>query len=236
MGSFKIIYEDESIIVVDKPTGMLVIPTPKNEASTLTSLLNRQLDERGVQVNAYPCHRLDRETSGLIIYAKGKAIQKIMMAKFKERKVKKYYLAFVQGRLNKRAGTIAIPIEHKRTVTKYRALEERDDFSVVEVEPITGRTNQIRLHFKAIGHPLVGERRFAFAKDYKLKFRRAALHASKIEFAHPLTNKSLSFTSPLPQDMARLLRTNIRMGEDEYSRGGLIYFRTLMRRDNKRIY
>lgn len=210
MGSFKIIYEDESIIIVDKPPGMLIIPTPKKETDTLTHLLNRQLDARRIQVNAYPCHRLDRETSGLIIYAKGKAVQKIMMSKFKERRVKKYYLAFVHGHLNKRRGAIDIPIERKRAITKYAVLEERNNFSVVEVEPITGRTNQIRVHFKAIGHPLVGERKYAFARDYGLKFRRAALHAYKIEFAHPLTNRPLSFSAPLPQDMEEFLGNNIR--------------------------
>jgi len=205
MRSFKIIYEDKSIIVVDKPAGMLVIPTPKKETHTLTVLLNRQLDARGIQVNAYPCHRLDRETSGLIVYAKGKKVQKLMMDKFKEHKIKKYYLAFVHGRFNRGAGIIDQSIEHKGATTKYIVLEQRNNFSVVEIEPITGRTNQIRIHFKTIGHPLVGERKFAYAKDYKLKFRRAALHAAKIEFIHPLTNKSLSFSASLPLDMKVLL-------------------------------
>lgn len=209
MGSFKIVYEDESIIVVDKPAGMLVIPTPKNETHTLTHLLNSQLDDRGIQVNAYPCHRLDRETSGLIVYAKGKKAQKIMMDKFKGHKVKKFYLAFVHGRLTKKTATIDHPIEYKRAITKYAVLEQKDNFSVVEIEPITGRTNQVRIHFKAVGHPLVGERKFAFAKDYKLKFRRAALHAAKIEFTHPLTNKSLSFSAPLPLDMKKLLEEKV---------------------------
>jgi len=201
----KIIYEDESIIVVDKPAGTLVIPTPKNETYTLTYLLNRQLDSRGVKINAYPCHRLDRQTSGVIVYAKGKKIQKIMMGKFKERKIRKHYLAFVHGHLNKKAGTISHPIENRRAVTKYVVLKQKESFSVVEVKPITGRTNQIRIHFKTIGHPLLGERKFAFAKDYKLKFRRAALHAERIEFTHPVTNEFLSFSSPLPEDMKRLL-------------------------------
>lgn len=210
MGSFKISYEDEHLIIVDKPAGLLVIPTPKNETNTLTHLLNRQLDSRGIQVNAYPCHRLDRDTSGLIVYAKGKKMQKIMMDKFKERRVKKHYIAFVHGRLSKMAGTLDRPIEGKRALTKYVVLDERNNFSIVEVEPITGRTNQIRIHFRATGHPLLGERRYAFAKDYELKFRRTALHASSIEFTHPLTNKLLSFSSSLPQDMQRLLNAKTR--------------------------
>lgn len=208
MGAFGIIYEDDSIMVVDKPAGMLVIPTPKNETHTLTDLLNRELDSRGIEANAHPCHRIDRQTSGLIVYAKGKKIQQLMMEKFRRHDVKKSYFAFVHGRLNRNSGSIAAPIEHKRSVTKYKVIEQRRDFCVVEVKPVTGRTNQIRIHFKAIGHPLVGERRFAFAKDYELKFRRSALHSYRVEFVHPLTDKSLVFTSPLPYDMEKFLAAN----------------------------
>lgn len=208
MGEFGIIYEDDSILVVDKPSGMLVIPTPKNETRTLTGLLNRELDGRGIQANAYPCHRIDRETSGIILYAKGKKAQQLMMEKFRRREIKKTYIAFAHGRLKRTSGSIDAPIEHKRSVTKYKVLEQRRGFSIVEVEPLTGRTNQIRIHFKALGHPLVGERKFAFAKDYELKFRRSALHSYRIEFVHPLTDKPLIFTSPLPDDMEKFLAAN----------------------------
>jgi len=205
MGNFRIIHEDDSIMVVDKPAGMLVIPTPKGETHTLTSLLNRELDARDVETNAHPCHRIDRETSGLIIYAKGKKTQQAMMEEFRHHRVKKTYLAFVHGRLGRKSGSIDRPVEGKRSVTKYRVIEERRDFTVVEVEPVTGRTNQIRIHFRAIGHPLVGERKFAFAKDYKLKFRRAALHSQRIEFVHPVTKKPLVFITQIPEDMAAFI-------------------------------
>ena len=208
MSGFRIVYEDDHIIVADKPAGMLVIPTPNGESNTLTALLNRELDARGIEANAHPCHRLDRETSGLIIYAKGKKTQQAMMEEFRQRRVKKNYLAFVHGRLGRKAGAIDLPIEGKRSVTKFRVIEERRDFSVVEIEPETGRTNQIRIHFKSMGHPLVGERKFAFAKDYELKFRRAALHSQKIEFAHPVTGKPLVFTTPMPEDMMKFLEEN----------------------------
>lgn len=208
MGAFKILYEDDSIIAVDKPAGMLVIPTPNGERNTLTALLNKELDARGIAANTYPCHRIDRETSGLILYAKGKRAQQAVMEEFRHHRVRKSYLAFVHGRLVKKAGIIDRPVEGKRSVTKYRVIEERKVFSVVEAEPLTGRTNQIRIHFKSVGHPLVGERKFAFAKDYKLKFRRAALHSQKIEFAHPVTNKPLALSAPVPADMAAFLETN----------------------------
>lgn len=215
VSNVNIVYEDDSLIVLDKPAGMLVIPTPKNEANTLTAVLNRHLDNRGIQINAYPCHRLDRDTSGLIVYAKGKKAQKIMMDKFRERGVRKLYLGFVHGHLNRDKGVIDIPVEGKRSVTKYNVIGRGSDFSVVEVEPVTGRTNQIRIHFKSAGHPLVGERRFAFAKDFKLKFRRTALHSYRLEFTHPVTDRPLTFTSPLPDDMERFLK-------ERQMKGGLV--------------
>ncbi len=208
---YRIVYEDEHIIVVDKPSGMLVIPTPKKETNTLTDLLNRELDQRGVEANAYPCHRLDRETSGLIVYAKGKSIQQAMMEEFRKRAVKKVYIAFVNGNVTKDFDIIKKRIYNRNkdrsdeAITKYKTIERREDFTIVEAEPLTGRTNQIRIHFKEIGHPLVGESVFAFRKDFKLKFKRAALHASYIRFTHPVTKKSLDFSAPMPYDMETFL-------------------------------
>ncbi len=207
MKHYKIIYEDDALIVVDKPSGMLTIPTPKKETNTLSDLLNRELDERGIEINAYPCHRLDRETSGLIIYAKGKSMQQLMMEEFKNRCVKKVYTAFVHGTVKNNADTIRIDIydrnkrQEESAVTKYKVIERKKNFTVIEVEPVTGRTNQIRIHFKEIGHPLVGERVYAFRRDFELRFKRAALHAGFITFIHPVTKERVQFISPLPEDM-----------------------------------
>lgn len=191
-------------MVVEKPAGMLVIPAPGRSGGTLTDLLNKER----VGPAAHPCHRIDMDTSGLILYAKGKGTQQAMMEEFKQRRVKKSYIAFVNGRLANKSATIDRPIEGKRAITRYSVAEQRRDFAVVDVEPLTGRTNQIRIHFKAIGHPLVGERKFAFAKDFKLRFRRAALHSQKIEFSHPGTGEAMSFTSPMPDDMRKFLEEN----------------------------
>jgi 23S rRNA pseudouridine1911/1915/1917 synthase len=207
---YQIIYEDEWILAVDKPSGMLVIPTPKKETNTLTDELNKDLDGRGLSVNAYPCHRLDRETSGVILYAKGKAVQQSMMELFRKRAVKKTYIAFVQGIVKKAAGVIADPIfnrnknRRENAVTKYKVLARKGGFTVVEAQPVTGRTNQIRIHFVRIGHPLLGESVYAFRKDFKLRFKRTALHAMAIEFAHPVTKAALKFEAPIPKDMASL--------------------------------
>jgi len=209
-----IIFEDDWLIVADKPPGLLVIPTPKAESRTLTSILDEHVRSRGALAGAHPCHRLDRETSGLIIYAKGKAAQKKIMGQFRANRVGKRYIAFVHGALDDASGTLKSYIRDREdekprlAITKYNALKMFNDFTVVEIETATGRTNQIRIQFKQIGHPLVGERRFAFAKHYKLKFRRAALHASFLEFTHPVTGAKLRFNSPMPADMEEFLRKN----------------------------
>lgn len=203
LSSHKIVYEDNDIIVVDKPSGLLTVATPQKEKFTLERLLA-----------AYPAHRLDRETSGLILFAKTKKVRQILMDEFRQQKVRKRYFAFVHGKLSKRTGAIAKKVQDnpyeapKYALTKYRVITSRNDFSILEVMPITGRTNQIRIHFKQIGHPLVGERRFAFARDFKLKFRRAALHASDLEFIHPITKRKMSFHSDLPFDMRNFLETH----------------------------
>ena len=209
---YNIVYEDGYLIIVNKPSGMLVVPTPKGETNTLTDLLNDELDSRGVKINAYPCHRIDRETSGLVIYAKGKSIQQDMMEQFKRHLVKKTYIALVHGIVRKNSDTMKGNIYNQRRrktelmITKYRVLERRKDFTIAEVEPVTGRTNQIRIHFKELGHPLVGESVYAFRKDFKLRFKRVALHAKAIEFKHPVTGKGMNFNLPLPDDMASFMQ------------------------------
>jgi len=133
------------------------------------------------------------------------------MDAFKEKRVKKRYIALVQGKLKRKNAVISRLVQDnpyepgKHAITQYRLLEERAGFSVVEVIPLTGRTNQIRIHFKQIGHPLVGERRFAFAKDFPIKFRRTALHSANLEFEHPVTGKKMFFHCDLPMDMQSFL-------------------------------
>ena len=201
-----VVYEDDWLLVLDKPSGLLVIPTPKNEKRTLTSILNEDLERRGISYRLHPCHRLDRETSGLIIYAKGKSIQKKMMDEFRGKKIKKNYIALTQGALPQNQGQIQNPIEGVNAVTKYKVIQSRKDFTVVEVTPLTGRTNQIRLHFKQIGHPLLGETRYAFRRDFKIKAKRLCLHARDLEFIHPVTRKHIHLSIDLPEDLREFLQ------------------------------
>jgi 23S rRNA pseudouridine1911/1915/1917 synthase len=200
-----IVYEDDWLLVVDKPSGLLSIPTPKNERRTLTSILNDDAKEKGLQYRLHPCHRLDRETSGLIIYAKGKSIQRKMMEVFQQRKVKKTYIAFIQGSLAFNKGEIKNPIAGQPALTQYKTIAKRKGFAIVEAMPLTGRTNQIRIHFKGIGHPIVGETKYAFRRDFGLKAKRLCLHAKSLEFRHPLTHKNINIDAKIPEDLEDFL-------------------------------
>lgn len=200
-----VIYEDEWLLIVDKPAGLLSIPAPKKELRNLTGVLNEDLEKKGLGYRLHPCHRLDRDTSGIIIYAKGKSAQKKMMREFKEKRVRKTYIAFLQGEIPENYGEIRRRIEGQSAVTKYRVVQRRKDFSVIEALPLTGRTNQLRMHFKGIGHPLVGERRFAFRRDFPLRAKRLCLHAKEMEFIHPVTGKTLKLTADLPDDLKEFL-------------------------------
>lgn len=200
-----IVFEDDWLLVVDKPAGLLSVPAPSQAGRTLTGILNQDAQERGLNYQLYPCHRLDRDTSGLVIYAKGKSSEEKMAQAFRRRLVSKKYTAFVHGKLAHPQGQISWPIEGKSALTKYRVLQSRSNYSVVEVSPVTGRTNQIRIHFKHLHHPLVGEDKFAFRKDFALKSKRVCLHAGQLEFKHPQTAKSITLQAALPADMQKFL-------------------------------
>lgn len=211
--SISILYEDSYYVVFDKPSGLLVIPTPQNEQNTLVNIVNAQCVRTSGEGKLHPCHRLDRDTSGVIVFAKGKRCQRLMMDIFRRQEIKKRYIAFVHGRLERREGILKSRIQDldqkkyyklfkgKTALTHYKVLQQKKKFSIVEARPVTGRTNQIRIQFSEIGHPLVGERKYAVARDFPLKFRRVALHAYTVEWRHPVTKEMIKVTAKLPQDM-----------------------------------
>ncbi len=213
-----VLYEDDHLMAFNKPAGLLVIPTPKKEKHTLQTLVNHSYGQP--EYGLHPCHRLDRDTSGVILFAKGKRNQQVMMDLFKYQKIKKTYITFVHGRLRHMAGEIKSVIKdfdekrfHKKSapklsITRYKVLEVKKKFCVVEVTPLTGRTNQIRIQFSEMGHPLVGERKYAFGRDYDLKFRRTALHALNLQFIHPIIKRQININSPLPEDMGQFRSKN----------------------------
>jgi len=209
-----VLYEDENCLVFNKPSGLLVIPTDKNESHTLVNVVNEQ---QGVQGHLYPAHRLDRDTTGVILFAKGKDNQQKLMQFFKDKQVNKTYIAFVHGRVAEPRGKIRIPIKDfnqrkfnphlpaQSALTHYEVKDYYKDFTVVMVMPITGRTNQIRIHFQKIGHPLVGEDKYAFRRDFALRFRRTALHALRLEWPRMDGKGMIKVESPLATDMVEFL-------------------------------
>ncbi|MCL2480271.1 MAG: RluA family pseudouridine synthase [Spirochaetaceae bacterium] len=208
-----IVYEDENFLVLNKPAGLLTIPAPGKSSAALTETLYAACLREGVSWKPHPCHRLDGETSGLILFAKGKSKQKSLMELFHLRQVRKTYIAFVQGDFKKNEGVFTRSLEGQPARTLYRVQEQREAgsalFAVVEVNPETGRKNQIRLHFKAAGHPLVGETRFAFRKDFPIAVRRLMLHAARLEFSDPWTGDARDFTAELPEDMQAFLDKSV---------------------------
>ena len=220
-----VLHEDDHFMVFNKPAGLLVIPTPKNEQRTLVNIVNRQYADEANSSKLHPCHRIDRDTSGAIIFAKGKRNQKLMMDLFKQRAVEKTYIAFVHGMLSSRQGQFRKSVKdiHQRkfqkrspatpAITSYKVVGTRNNFSIVEVQPVTGRTNQIRIHFSQAKHPLLGDRKYAFARDYSLKFRRTALHAAALKWTHPVSHKTISVRSNLPKDMLEFINEDHTYGD-----------------------
>ena len=208
---FKIVYEDASLLAVDKPAGMLVIPAKQDKKASLIELLNKHPKESGSDYAIYPCHRIDKDTSGIVLFAKGKKNQESVMKQFEARQVKKKYIAFVRGALSTKNGSLVSFIKavskftKKKAVTHYSVLAQTPSWSVVEVLPVTGRQHQIRLQFAEIGHPVLGERIYAFGRDFKVNFRRLALHAQEITLHHPASGKLISLRAELAPDMQKFL-------------------------------
>jgi len=212
--AFEVVFNDEYVLVVNKKTKILVCPSPKKEKYTLTSLL-----EKDLKIRVFPCHRLDRETTGLIMYAKDKEIHKEIIKEFQKREIEKKYIGFVKGRLEKKKAILEGFIldregkrfgeKPKKAQTLYKVLEEFEGFSVVEMIPLTGRTNQLRIQFARVGHPILGERKYARGKDFPIKFRRLALHVYFLSFIHPISKERVKLKIDLPQDMKKFLNDYI---------------------------
>ena len=167
---------------------------------------------KGVEaLKLHPCHRLDRETTGLIIYAKSPEVQEKIMNQFRDGIIKKKYIAFVRGRMRKYRGFIEGKIidnegsrfgeKPKLAKTYYKVLRDFPEYSIVELIPFTGRTNQLRIQLAGLGNPILGERQYAFGKDFAVKFRRLALHACFLQFVHPVSHDEVNLKVRLPRDM-----------------------------------
>lgn len=226
--SLAIVFEDDHILVVDKPAGMVVHPAPGHSTGTLVNALlaycPRLADAGGDRPGIV--HRLDRDTSGLIIVAKSDLVRRALQRQFQERRVHKTYLALVDGRLDPTWGRICAPLDrdpHHRqrmavqvggrdATTEYRVLEylaphdttASGGYTLAQVEPETGRTHQIRVHFASIGHPVAGDTVYG-RRRCLLPLDRHFLHAWRLSFEHPHTAEPIDLQAPLPPDLARVL-------------------------------
>ncbi|MGD9737508.1 MAG: RluA family pseudouridine synthase [Solirubrobacterales bacterium] len=216
--ALRVVYEDESLAVVEKPAGLVVHPAPSHRGPTLVSELGELLGGGEDPERPGIVHRLDKGTSGLLVVARSDEAHAALQRAVREREVERVYLALAGGRLGSRTGTIDAPIgrsarrRQRMAVSGAASRQARTHFEVLELLPResylearleTGRTHQIRAHFAAIGHPLSGDETYGGAMRYGLQ--RQFLHAHRLAFAHPATGERLSFESPLPPDLAAAL-------------------------------
>ena len=212
-------YEDEDLLVVDKPAGMPVHPSAGHRRGTLVNALLAHCPSlAGIGGSQRPgiVHRLDKDTSGLMVVAKNDAAHQSLSRQLKERSVRKGYAALVEGRLEPPEAIIEAPIardpSHRKRMavvpggrearTAYKVRRYLDGYTLVEVTPSTGRTHQIRVHFASLGHPLVGDP--LYGRRSKV-LGRQFLHAHRLGFHHPRDGRYLKFESPLPQDLQSAL-------------------------------
>lgn len=232
MGAPEIIFEDEVLLVLDKPSGWIT-----NSANTTSDqpvvekwlaenfkflIFNFKLCRHGI------VHRLDKETSGILLVAKTKEAFENLQSQFKERKVKKAYTALAHGRVKPDSGEINAPVGRlpwrrdrfgvlaggREAETRYKVIRYKvirgEEYTLLELKPKTGRTHQIRIHLKYIGHPVVGDEFYAgrkTAREDRTRCPRLFLHASSISFFHPETKKEVNFESKLPQELKKILET-----------------------------
>jgi 23S rRNA pseudouridine1911/1915/1917 synthase len=202
-----ILFEDKYILAVDKPAGVLAYPLPGSSEKTL-----------GDMVKALPCHRLDRDTSGVMLLAKNEKAKLAMQKLFSERKIEKTYAALVRGKVEPMEGEIKIPLgrgtkdrlrvvpsalgRESHTIYSVRKYFPESNTSLLDVDLKTGRTHQIRVHFNAIGHPVVGDKKYSH-RDADIP--RQFLHATKVGFVSPFDGKKMEIVSKLPAELKNYL-------------------------------
>ena len=209
-----ICYEDEYMLIAAKPAGMLTHPLTFEAENTLANAVMHHFQKTGQQIGCHPLYRLDRNTSGLVVFAKPPQLQHHFGGNHQQ--LKRYYLAIVHGSISPPDGTVDAPIgraadsiilhqvslDGKRAITYYRTLKTYPDYSLVELNLATGRTHQIRVHMAHLGHPLLGDDLYGGRRDL---ITRHALHAYRLQFTHPFTHEEITVESPLPADMQKLL-------------------------------
>ena len=212
-----IIFEDDYLIVINKEAGIPTHPSRNHYMGTLANGLMCHWMEEGRDITIRPVNRLDKNTSGLVIFAKSSHIQHLMSIEDYRSKITKEYLAVVQGVVGADSGTVDAPIAREKlhsirrvvredgaeAVTHYSVIERYEDCSLLEIVPETGRTHQIRVHMAHLGYPLLGDELYGGSQE---RIKRHALHAHRISMLHPIENRMLEFSAQIPSDMKELIK------------------------------
>lgn len=225
----QVLYEDDDLVAIDKPAGLVVHAGAGQSRGTLVSALlhrYRQLSTLGGPLRPGIVHRLDKATSGVLLVAKHDQAHRHLAEQFRQRQVEKQYLALVHGRLPRARDTISLPVGRDRwrrtrmttrgrhgraATTEYQVLDTTGAFTLVKARPHTGRTHQLRVHFSALGHPVVGDtlygapRRLPQGNSPQPALNRNFLHAHSLRFRHPRSNEPMEIRSPLPAQLKELL-------------------------------
>ncbi len=219
----EVLYEDADLAVVVKPRGMVVHPAAGHPDGTLVNALLARLDTLGGiggELRPGIVHRLDKDTSGLMLVAKNDETQAALSRMLKDREIEKHYRALAEGRMKEPEGEIDAPIDRSKkdrkkmavdpegrpAVTRWKVLAEGRDCTLLDVRILTGRTHQIRVHLKSIHHPVCGDPLYGFEKGVKVPC--LMLHAYSLSFAHPRTKEKMTFQAPLPEDFLKGLKMN----------------------------
>ncbi len=214
----QIVYEDDYLIVANKEAGLLTIATETEREHTAYAYLSAYLKFYRKQDKIFIVHRLDRMTSGLLVFAKSEMVQRALRENWNDTVVSRRYVAVVEGRLRQSEGTINTWIDEdpqtlrmyvsrpgygKRAITHYKLIDQNANMSLVELNLETGRKNQIRVHMRHLGHTLAGDKKYGSQID---PIGRLCLHAMQIEFYHPMTGKLLNFETKIPQEFSNLFK------------------------------
>lgn len=212
-----ILYEDEALIVLNKPADMVIHPCAGHPDGTLGNALAGYYNGKGQKIKIRPLGRLDRNTTGLVLFAKNQYSQDFLIRQMRERIYEKKYLGIVHGSMPEPEGEISLPImrregsiierithmDGEESLTLYRTLQKCKDYSLVEFRIITGRTHQIRVHCKAVGNPLLGDTLYGNIPTALIQ--RQALHSHTVTFIHPFSRNRITLEAPLPEDMKRVI-------------------------------
>ena len=216
-----VVYEDASLLVINKPRGLVVHPAAGNERGTLVNALLSHCDDlSGIAGELKPgiVHRLDKDTTGLLVVAKNDEAHLSLSKQIGEKSARRIYLALVEGNVPEDSGRVDAPLGRSRAdrkkiavvedgraaATQYRVLERFGDTTLVECSLETGRTHQIRVHMKHIGHPVAGDPVYGIRKQ-RFNVEGQLLHAARLSFTHPATGERMEFSAPLPEDFQRIL-------------------------------